>query len=168
MIIWFTGISGVGKTTIAKKLQSSLKSKVILIDGDEIRKINNNDLGYSKKDRDKNAIRLINLVEYISNQKIDVIVCANLTSLKFRNMLKKKLRFFYEIHITAKLENLLKRDYKLLYKDALNKKIINVVGVDISYQKPKGCYMYLQNNSSKKDFLKNAYRIKKNLFKKYF
>ena len=53
MIIWLTGISGVGKTTIAKALFSKLKKKFIIIDGDVLRKINNNDLGYKKIDRDK-------------------------------------------------------------------------------------------------------------------
>ena len=165
MIIWFTGISGVGKTTIAKKLKLLIKRKIILIDGDAVRAINNNDLGYSKQDRDKNALRLINLVEYISKQEIDVIVCANLTSLKFRKIINKKLKKFYEIHISAKIENLLKRDYKHLYKNALNKKIKNVVGVDIAYKRPKKCYIYLENNLSKKEFLKNAILIKKKIFK---
>ena len=169
MIIWFTGISGVGKTTIAKKLHALLSKKLILIDGDALRKINNYDLGYTKEDRDVNAKRLINLVEYLSNQKIDIIVCANITSLKFRKIVRKKLRKFYEIHISAKIDNLLKRDYKNLYKNALKKKINNVVGFDIPYKKPKSCYMYLENNLSKKDFLKNAKIIKKKLFnsKKY-
>lgn len=164
MIIWFTGISGAGKTTIAKKLHTLLSKKIILIDGDALRAINNNDLGYTKKDRDINAKRLINLVEYLSNQKIDIIVCANITSLKFRRVIKKKLKKFYEIHISAKIDNLLKRDYKNLYKDALDKKIVNVVGVDIPYKKPKNCYMYLENDLSKKDFLKNAKIIKNKLF----
>lgn len=130
-----------------------------------MRAINENDLGYSKKDRDRNAIRLINLVHYISNQGLDVIVCANITSLKFRKIIKNKFKKFYEIHISAKIENLLKRDYKKLYKNALSKKIRNVVGVDIAYKKPLNCYMYLENNLSKKKFLKNAIVIKKKLFK---
>ena len=165
MIIWFTGISGTGKTTIAKKLQSLIKKKTIVVDGDALRAINNNDLGYNKNDRDKNAKRLINLVNYISSQKIDVIVCANITSLKFRKILKKKLKKFYEIHISAKVENLIKRDYKSLYKNAFRKKIKNVVGVDIPYKRPTDCYMYLENNLSKKKFLDNAIFIKKKLFK---
>lgn len=164
MIIWFTGISGVGKTTIAKKLQLSIKKKTILIDGDALRAINDNDLGYSKEDRDRNARRLINLVNYISRQEIDVIVCANITSLKFRKIIKKKLKKFYEIHISAKIDNLLKRDYKNLYKNAFKKKIKNVVGVDIPYKQPKDCYMYLKNDFSKKVFLKNVFIIKRKLF----
>ena len=151
-----------GKDYYCKKITYTVIKKIILIDGDALRAINNNDLGYTKKDRDINAKRLINLVEYLSNQKIDIIVCANITSLKFRKIIKRKLKKFYEIHISAKIDNLLKRDYKNLYKDALNKKISNVVGVDIPYKKPKNCYMYLENDLSKKDFLKNAKIIKTN------
>ena len=67
MILWFTGISGVGKTTIAKYVYKKLKKKrknLIHIDGDNFRKMFNNDLGYRLKDRDKNATRLINFVNY--------------------------------------------------------------------------------------------------------
>ena len=163
MIIWLTGISGVGKTTIAKALYSKLKKKFIIIDGDVIRKINNNDLGYKKIDRDKNAKRLINLVEYLSNQNINLIVSANITSIKFRKIIKKKLRNFYEIHISAELKSLLKRDYKSLYKKALSKKIKNVVGIDIKYYRPKNCFLYLENNSNKKNFLKNVNLIIKKI-----
>jgi adenylylsulfate kinase-like enzyme len=143
VIIWFTGISGVGKTTIAKHLQKSLNNSAILIDGDAIRKINNNDLGYTKRDRDLNAKRMINLIEYLSMQKINIIVSANITSIRFRKVIKKKIKNFYEIHIFANMSSLLKR-------------VKNVVGVDIDYIKPKKCFMYLENNSSKKNFLGNT------------
>ena len=70
MIIWFTGISGAGKTTIAKKLHTLLSKKIILIDGDALRAINNNDLGYTKKDRDigKLAIERTKSIERIINK----------------------------------------------------------------------------------------------------
>ena len=71
MIIWFTGISGVGKTTIAKYTYSRLKKKknLIHLDGDQLRKMFGNDLGYSLKDRDKNAERIINLVNLLNKTK---------------------------------------------------------------------------------------------------
>ena len=77
MIIWITGISGVGKTTLAKKLYGTLRKKsknIVHIDGDQFRKMLNNDLGYSLKDRDINAQRIINFVKFLNQFKINVIV----------------------------------------------------------------------------------------------
>ena len=65
MILWFTGISGVGKSIIAKKIYNNLKKKIkniVHIDGDQFREMLNNDLGYTLKDRNKNAERIINFV----------------------------------------------------------------------------------------------------------
>ena len=69
MIIWITGISGVGKTTLAKFCLNFFKKKRISfvhIDGDDFRKMFENDLGYSLKDRDKNARRLIKFAEFLN------------------------------------------------------------------------------------------------------
>ena len=73
MIVWFTGISGVGKTTLAKETFKILKKKIkniLHIDGDKFRKMMGNDLGFSLKDRNKNAQRLINFVKFFINQYI--------------------------------------------------------------------------------------------------
>ena len=64
--------------------------KFIKIDGDEFRKLFNNDLGYTLKDRNKNVGRIINTVEYLYNQGLDIIVSANITSPKYLKILKKK------------------------------------------------------------------------------
>ena len=163
MIIWITGISGSGKTTLGKAYFNSIKKKhksSIFIDGDSIREVFKNDLKYSLKDRNLNAERLTRLVKLLSEQKINVIVSANLTSIKYRNWCKKNLKNYVEIFISAELKNLVKRDYKSLYKKSLQGKIKNVVGVDIKLNVPKYSNIYLSNNSSKKNFLKNVYIIK--------
>ena len=72
MILWITGISGTGKTTLGKALFNKYKKKnnsTIYLDGDQIRKIFNNDLKYSLNDRNINAERLTKLVKYLSEQK---------------------------------------------------------------------------------------------------
>ena len=168
MILWITGISGTGKTTIAKPLYKKFKKKYkssIYLDGDEIRSVFQNNLKYTLKDRNKNAERFISLVKYLSDQKINLIISANITSNKYRLIARRKLKNFIEIHISAKLKNLIKRDYKNLYKNALKGKINNVVGVDIKYQIPKKVDFIIENNGSKKEFLYNINGILLNLKK---
>jgi len=157
MVIWLIGISGSGKTTIGKKLYLHLKKKIknlIFLDGDLFRELMNNDVGYSKKDRDKNAERMIKFAEYILNQNINIIFAANLTSSKYKNLAKKKFKKnYFEVYIETSLDNLIKyRDYKNLYKDALKKKIKNVVGIDIKYKKPQRPNLIIDNNLKRSNF----------------
>ena len=162
MILWITGISGTGKTTLGTFFLKNFKKKynsTIHLDGDLIRNVYGNDVKYTLKARNTNAERLTKLVKHISSQKINIIVTANLTSLKYRTWCKKNLRNYLEIYISAELKNLLKRDYKNLYKNALNKKIKNVVGIDIPCKHPKKSDLYIANNSTKKNFLKNIKKI---------
>ena len=161
MILWFSGISGAGKTTIATALKLKLKRNFVHLDGDKFRNLFNDDLKYTLKDRDKNAQRLISFVKFLSDQKINIIVSANLTSNKYRIWCEKNLRNFMHIFIDANMEALKKRDYKDLYKNALKKKIKNVVGINIKFIKPKNVDLVITNNDSKKKFLKNISKILK-------
>ena len=168
MIIWFTGVSGAGKTTLGKKFFKVLKKKSqssIFIDGDEFRSIFKKDLKYSLKDRDKNAFRLTRLVQSLSKQKINIVVAANLTSFKYRSWCRKKISNYFEIYIKAKKTSLLKRDYKKLYKNAIQGKIKNVVGVDLPFNTPRGCNLYIENNLTKNELYKNIERIFKKIKK---
>ena len=161
MILWFSGISGVGKTTIATALKLKLKKKFVHLDGDQFRNLFNDDLKYTLEDRNKNALRLISFVKFLSDQKINLIVSANLTSNKYRIWCEKNLKNYIHIFIDANMEALKKRDYKNLYKDALKKKIKNVVGIDIKLIKPKNVDLIITNNNTKKNFLKNIIKILK-------
>ena len=76
--------------------------------------------------------------------------------MQFRKWCRKNIKNYYEILIEANISNLIKRDYKNINKNALKKKIKNVVGVDISYRRPRGANLYITNNGSKKDFLKHS------------
>ncbi len=162
MVIWITGISGTGKSTLGKKLFLEVKKKhssTIFFDGDKFREIFQNDINYTLKDRDINAVRLTRLVKNLSLQKINIIISANLTNIKFRKWMKKNVKNYYEIYISASLKSLLKRDYKKLYSKAINKKIKNVVGVDLPFNEPKNSDLYLKNNDDKKIFLKSVNKI---------
>ena len=164
MIIWLIGISGSGKTTIGKSVYNKLKKKIknlIYIDGDEFRKLMDNDLGYKIADRDKNARRLIKFLKFLSDQKINVICAANLTKKKYQLLARKTLKKdYYEIFIKTSLKTLIdRRDYKKLYKKALQKKIKDVVGIDIKYDEPKNSNLVIENEKSRKNFSKIADKI---------
>ena len=157
-IIWISGISGTGKSTLAKFYLKFLNN-FLWIDGDEFRRLFNNDLGYTLKDRNKNAKRLINFVEFINKQNISIIVSANLTSTKYQKLIKKKFKNLVHIKIFVELGLLEKRDKKGIY----NKKK-NVVGKDILIKNHKESFDFdIYNNSSKQKFLLRGKKILKNL-----
>jgi cytidine diphosphoramidate kinase len=161
MVIWITGISGAGKTTLAKHFKKKFKKKLIYFDGDEFRKIFNNDIKYTLKSRNTNAERLTKLVKYLSDQKNNLIIAANLTSYKYRVWCRKNIKDFIEVFIVAEINSLIKRDYKKLYSDAIKKKINNVVGIDIPFKIPKGSNIYITNNGTKLNFLSEVKTINK-------
>ncbi len=159
MIIWFKGISGVGKSTLGECFYKVKKKKIknlIHVDGDSFRKLFKNDLGYSLKDRNKNAQRICTFVKFLQSQKINVIVSANLTSKKYQILAKKNYQNYLSIYIESKLSNLKSRDKKNIYK---NKK--NIVGLNIKFDKPENSDLYITNDSTKKKFLKNIKLIER-------
>ena len=119
MVIWITGISGSGKSTFGKYFFKKFKKKhknTIFFDGDEFRKIFLDDVKYTLKDRNKNAERLTNLIKYLSDQKINIVISANITSQKFRDWCRKKIKNYFEVFIDTPFNILLKRDYKIFIK----------------------------------------------------
>lgn len=166
MILWFTGISGVGKSLIAKtlfKILHKTKKNLVHIDGDNFRKMLGNDLGYTLRDRDKNAVRIINFVSFLNKQSINVIVSANLTSQKYRLYCKKNFNRFLEVNISADYKILKKRDKKKIYN---SKNLTNVVGYGIKNTKNNTASYKINNNGSKKEFLENIYELNKIIKKK--
>lgn len=168
MVIWITGISGTGKTTLGKHFYKCFKKEnpsTIYFDGDKFRSLFKNDIKYSLRDRNTNAQRLTTLIKYLSNQNINIVISANITTFRFRKWCRKNIKNYIEVYIQTTKKNLAQRDYKNLYKMVLQKKIKNVVGIDMPFKKPSGCDLYLNNNKSKDDLLKN-YKMILNLIKK--
>jgi len=162
VVIWITGISGSGKSTFGKyffKKFKKIKKNSIFFDGDEFRKIFLDDIKYTLQDRDKNALRLTSLVKYLSEQNINIIISANITSQRFRDWCRRNIKNYFEIFIDVPLKILLKRDNKNLYKRAIKKKIKNVVGIDIKFIKPKKTDYIINNAGSKKELFKNYSKV---------
>lgn len=159
MVLWLIGLSGAGKTTLAKELVSLARkdvSNIVLIDGDIIRELFSNDLGHSLEDRKKNADRLCHLCKFMDDQQIHV-VCAILSLFpESREWNRKNIRNYFEVFIDAPFEHLVERDYKGLYYKALNKKIKDVAGVDIEFAQPTNSDLIIKNDEGKEKLLSFA------------
>ncbi len=138
-VLWFTGLSGSGKSTIAKHLHMFLKKKGIpseILDGDLLRQAYANDLGFTKTDRNKNIDRAIFLAQKL--QKEAKLILATFISpyQQQRQKAKDQLENFIEIYVNTPLEVCEKRDVKGLYKLARSKKIQYFTGISDTYEIP--------------------------------
>ena len=147
-LIWITGLSGAGKTTIGSEVFKLLKSKynnTVFLDGDVIRDILGNDLGHDIEDRKKNAIRISKMCEFLTKQNINV-VCSTMSLFKeIHDLNKLNIKYYYEIYIDVNIEELVKRDSKGLYAKALKGEIKDVIGIDLPYDKPENPCMVINN-----------------------
>lgn len=149
-LLWITGLSGAGKTTIAREVYKVLKKRhanTVFIDGDIIREVLGNDLGHDIEDRKKNAVRISKMCEFLTDQNIHV-VCATMSLFKEIHALNRKnIEEYYEIFIDVPMNELIRRDSKKLYAKALRGEIKNVMGVDLSYDEPKNPFMKIDNST---------------------
>ena len=140
-VVWLTGLSGSGKTTIALQLEKELYKLgflVQILDGDNIRAGINNNLSFSESDRTENIRRIAEVSKLFLNCGIITINCFVSPTIKMRQIAKKIIgkENYYEIFINADLETCEKRDVKGLYKKARNGEIKNFTGIDSEYEKP--------------------------------
>ena len=158
MVIWIIGLSGAGKTTLAKEIISKVHEKnVVLIDGDIIRKVIGKNLGHTLEDRLENAGRICRLCKFLDNQGIHV-VCAILSLFpESRLWNKNNIKNYYEVYIETPIDQLQKRDYKGLYRKFSEGKIKNVVGMDIEFIPPNSPDFIINNNGAIGDLLTHAH-----------
>jgi adenylylsulfate kinase len=138
-VIWFTGLSGAGKTTIAHKLEPILRDrgcKVEQLDGDVVRENLSKGLGFSKEDRDIN-IRRIGFVAHLLQRNGVAVICSAISPYReIRDENRAMIGDFVEVFVKCPIDVLSERDVKGLYKKALAGEIKNFTGVSDPYEEP--------------------------------
>lgn len=137
--VWFTGLSGAGKTTLARAVYDELKRRghrVEILDGDVVRQYLTKGLGFSKEDRDENIRRIGFVAHLLTRNGVIVLVSAISPYRATREEVRRKIGDFIEVYVNAPLEVCEKRDVKGLYKRARAGEIKNFTGIDDPYEPP--------------------------------
>jgi adenylylsulfate kinase len=140
-IIWFTGLSGAGKTTIARAIVDRLRaggSRVELLDGDEVREHLSKGLGFSRADRDTNIARIGYVARLLARNGIVAVVSAISPYREAREAVRRAAdRRFVEVFVDASVEVCARRDVKGLYAKAFAREITQFTGVSDPYEPPE-------------------------------
>jgi adenylylsulfate kinase len=139
--VWFTGLSGAGKSTIAEMLYHEFQArnmKTEILDGDVVRQNLSKGLGFSKADRDMNILRIGFVAELLTRNGVATICCPISPYKETRDQVRATVGEFVEVYVHATLEELAQnRDPKGLYKKALAGEITGFTGVDDPYEVPE-------------------------------
>ena len=138
-VVWFTGLSGAGKSTIANALKAELEARgrhVELLDGDEVRTHLSKGLGFSKEDRDTNIRRIGYVARLVARSGGIAITAAISPYREVRDEIRAQTPGFVEVFARAPLDTLVERDVKGLYKKAMAGEIANFTGVSDPYEEP--------------------------------
>ena len=141
--IWFTGLSGAGKSTIAEMLYHELQArglKTEILDGDEVRKNLSKGLGFSKEDRDTNILRIGFVANLLTRNGVATICCPISPYKETRDACRELIGTdnFVEVYVHATVDEIAAhRDPKGLYKKALAGEITGFTGVDDPYEAPE-------------------------------
>ncbi len=138
--LWFTGLSGSGKSTVANIIEKRLRdagAKVEVLDGDIVRTNLSKGLGFSKEDRDTNIRRIGFVCNLLSRNGVVAISAAISPYKDVRDEIRSQAENFVEVYAECDLDTLVARDVKGLYKKALSGEIKNFTGVSDPYEAPE-------------------------------
>jgi adenylyl-sulfate kinase len=137
--LWFTGLSGSGKTTASRLVEKELRArghKVEMLDGDVVRENLSKGLSFSKEDRDTNIRRIGFVCELLTRNDVVAISAAISPYRAVRDENRTRIGRFVEVYAKCPIEVLAERDVKGLYKKALAGEIKNFTGIDDPYEPP--------------------------------
>ena len=152
--IWFTGLSGAGKTTIADKLDAVLRERgrnVEVLDGDVIRTNLSKGLGFSKEDRDTNIRRIGFVCHLLARNGVVAIASAISPYRAVRDEVRADNGDFIEVYAKCPIETLTERDVKGLYEKALRGEIKNFTGISDPYEEPLNAEVVIETDKESED-----------------
>jgi adenylylsulfate kinase-like enzyme len=160
MVVWLTGLSGAGKTTVAERLIEIVKPilpSLVLIDGDAIRELFGANLGFDEGSRKVQIGRIQRIALFLNRQNIPIIVSALYATPELLEWNRKNLSGYFEIYVDTPLAVVQARDTKGFYAKALAGEQVHVVGMDIPWQAPKSPDITVYTDTSTIDSI--AYEI---------
>jgi adenylylsulfate kinase len=161
--VWFTGLSGSGKSTIAEMLYHEFQArgmKTEILDGDVVRQNLSKGLGFSKEDRDTNIMRIGFVANLLTRNGVATICCPISPYKETRDANRELIGNFVEVYVHATVEELAEnRDPKGLYKKALAGEITGFTGVDDPYEVPENPELVVDTmTESPEESLQNVLR----------
>lgn len=138
-VVWMTGLPGAGKTTLARRLETTLQERAIkveVLDGEALRSTLSRDLGFAKEDRDAHIRRIGFVAGLLARNGITAIVAAISPYRDVRAEIRREVRDFVEVYVRCPIEVLMRRDTKGLYSKAVSGEIANFTGISDPYEEP--------------------------------
>jgi len=138
-VLWFTGLPCSGKTTVADAVADRLKEaglKVERLDGDIVRQGLTKDLGFTKKDRDKNIERVTFVAKLLSRNQVATLVSFVSPYIKARQHARENTTNFIEVYVNCSIETCKMRDVKGMYAKAMRGEISDFTGIDDPFEEP--------------------------------